>query len=250
MGVPWLKKRAPSGGTNVCRRPRRFLTGPAKIFAAHRDHRARSLDIGVPVVLPARSRGARRRPYDPPMPTPFTDPGAVLSFWFVETAPRQWWTQSPEFDHVVAARFGALHRAASQCELAGWRATPEGRLAEVIVLDQFPRNMFRDDGRAFATDPLALALAQSAVQAGADRALEPQRRVFLYMPYMHSESRIVHETALALFEALGTADNLDYERRHKAIIDRFGRYPHRNAMLGRASTGEEIAFLKTPGSAF
>jgi uncharacterized protein (DUF924 family) len=110
--------------------------------------------------------------------------------------------------------------------------------------------MFRDDGRAFATDPLALALAQSAVQAGADRALEPQRRVFLYMPYMHSESRIVHETALALFEALGIADNLDYERRHKAIIDRFGRYPHRNAMLGRASTGEEIAFLKTPGSAF
>lgn len=184
------------------------------------------------------------------MPTPFTDPGVVLSFWFEEIAPAQWWTKSPAFDRVVAERFGALHRAASQCELAGWRATPEGRLAEVIVLDQFPRNMFRDDGRAFATDALALALAQTAVALGADRALDPQRRVFLYMPYMHSESPVVHETALALFETLGIADNLDYERRHKAIVDRFGRYPHRNALLGRPSTHEELEFLKMPGSGF
>ena len=113
-----------------------------------------------------------------------------------------------------------------------------------------PRNLHRDSPLAFAADPLALALAQTAVALGVDRALDLRRRVFLHMPYMHSESRAIHEEALRLFADVHSVDNLDFECRHKAIIDRFGRYPHRNAVLGRASTPEEIEFLKTAGSSF
>jgi uncharacterized protein (DUF924 family) len=177
-------------------------------------------------------------------------PAAVLSFWFEEIEPRMWWVKSDTFDRTIESRFGAVHRAAGRCELFAWRATPAGRLAEVIVLDQFSRNIHRDTALAFACDPLALALAQEAVAAGADLQVDETRRVFLYMPYMHSESPAIHAAALALFARPGAEDNLDYERRHKAIIDRFGRFPHRNAILGRASTEEEIAFLATPGSAF
>ena len=118
------------------------------------------------------------------------------------------------------------------------------------MLDQFSRNMFRDSPLAFAQDPLALALAQEAVACGADQALSQIERNFLYMPYMHSESPAIHLQAVALFENNGIANSLDYEHRHKAIIDRFGRYPHRNAALGRASTPEELEFLKQPGSSF
>jgi uncharacterized protein (DUF924 family) len=131
-----------------------------------------------------------------------------------------------------------------------WRATPEGRLAEIIVLDQFSRNLFRDSPLAFASDDMALVLAQEAVRTGADQALPQQQRLFLYMPYMHSESRRIHAIALSLFESLGLAENLQYERAHKAIIDRFGRFPHRNAVLGRESTAEELEFLRQPGSSF
>lgn len=178
------------------------------------------------------------------------DAQAVLDFWFTETAPAQWWKVDPGLDRLIAERFGELHAQAARCELFAWRQTPEGRLAEIIVLDQFPRNMFRGTARAFATDPLALALAQAAVAAGADQALPPARRAFLYLPYMHSESRFIHEVALTLFAAPGLESNLDFEHRHKAIIDRYGRYPHRNLALGRDSTVEELAFLKTPGSSF
>jgi uncharacterized protein (DUF924 family) len=177
-------------------------------------------------------------------------PDAILSFWFQEIEPRMWWVKSAEFDRLIESRFGDVHRAAGRCELFAWRATPEGRLAEVIVLDQFSRNIHRDTPLAFACDPLALALSQEAVAAGADLRIEESRRVFLYMPWMHSESAVVHAAALELFTRPGAEDNLGYERRHKAIIDRFGRYPHRNAILGRESTPEEIAFLATPGSAF
>ena len=142
-----------------------------------------------------------------------------------------------------------LERAA-RCELWAWRGTPEGRLAEVLVLDQFSRNAWRDTARAFAQDPLALALAQEAVAGGHDLALPPPRRAFLYMPYMHSESLAVHEEALRLFGQPELAFNLDFERRHQAIVARFGRYPHRNAVLGRASTAEELDFLAQPGSSF
>ena len=177
-------------------------------------------------------------------------PDEVLDFWFDPANEANWWKRSDAFDATIARRFRDLHAAATRCELFAWRASAEGRLAEVIVLDQFSRNLHRDSPRAFAADPLALALAQTAVALGADRALDVRRRVFLHMPYMHSESRAIHEEALRLFAADRSADNLEFERRHKTIIDRFGRFPHRNAVLGRASTADEIEFLKTPGSAF
>ena len=177
-------------------------------------------------------------------------PDEVLAFWFDPASEANWWKRSAAFDAQIADRFGALHAAATRCELFAWRASAEGRLAEVIVLDQFSRNLHRDSPLAFAADPLALALAQTAVALGFDRALDVRRRVFLHMPYMHSESRAIHAEAMRLFAAHHSADNLEFERRHKDIIDRFGRYPHRNAVLGRESTPEEIEFLKKPGSAF
>ncbi len=174
----------------------------------------------------------------------------VLHFWFTETEPARWWTADPAFDAAIAARFGALQRAAHLGELWTWRADARGRLAEVIVLDQFPRNLFRGTAQAFASDAMALALAQEAVAGGHDAALPPQQRAFLYMPYMHSESALVHVEAERLFAALAHGNHHDFELRHKAIVDRFGRYPHRNEALGRASTAEELAFLREPGSRF
>ncbi|MSQ75875.1 MAG: DUF924 domain-containing protein [Rhodoferax sp.] len=174
----------------------------------------------------------------------------VLDFWFTEIDAKQWWTKSAEFDQLIASRFGSLHAAAAGCELYAWRETPPGRLAEIIVLDQFSRNMYRDQPQAFACDALALALAQTAVAAGADAALEMRQRPFLYMPYMHSESPLIHSTAVALFSQGLLESSLASEHHHKAIIDRFGRYPHRNAILGRPSTTEELEFLATPGSSF
>ncbi len=178
-------------------------------------------------------------------------PDDVLRFWFDEIAPKSWWEKSAAFDQRLRERFGALLARAQRCELFAWRASPEGSLAEVIVLDQFSRNLHRDSAAAFANDPLALALAQGAVARGADLALPPARRAFLYMPYMHSESADIHAVALGLFAGDGMdAGNLEFERRHKAIVDRFGRFPHRNAVLGRASTPQELAFLEEAGSAF
>jgi uncharacterized protein (DUF924 family) len=177
-------------------------------------------------------------------------PADVTRFWFEEIAPKQWWTHDPAFDQSIAARFGATHAAATRCELHAWREQPAGRLAEIIVLDQFSRNIHRDDPRSFASDPLALCLAQEAVRLGADRAVPKEQRVFFYMPFMHSESAPIHQWALELFGALGIDSNLEFERRHKAIVDRFGRYPHRNRILGRASTPEELAFLQQAGSSF
>jgi uncharacterized protein (DUF924 family) len=174
----------------------------------------------------------------------------VIRFWFEEIPTSQWWARDAGFDRALAARFGATHDAATRCELHGWREWPAGRLAEVIVLDQFSRNIYRSDPRSFAFDPLALCLAQEAVRVGADRALPESQRVFLYMPFMHSESASIHEWAMKLFGALGLESNLEFERRHKTIIDRFGRYPHRNRTLRRASTPEELDFLRQAGSSF
>ena len=174
----------------------------------------------------------------------------IIDFWFGEIDPKQWWGSDEKLDGRIAERFAAVHAQALQCELYSWRRQALGRLAEIIVLDQFSRNMYRGTARAFAADPLALALAQEAVAAGAAAALEPRHRAFIYLPYMHSESRQIHAVALWLFCEAGLEANLDFEMRHKAIIDRFGRYPHRNAMLGRISSAEEIDFLQTPGSSF
>lgn len=174
----------------------------------------------------------------------------LLSFWFQQNGPEQWWTKDPRFDAAIRSRFDALHGRAVLGDLHDWRDTPQGRLAEIVVLDQFSRNLYRDDARAFAADGMALALAREAVRTGADQAVPPVQRQFFYMPYQHSESRRIHQVAVELFESLGDPECLGYERRHKAIVDRFGRYPHRNGVLGRSSTPEEIAFLREPGSSF
>lgn len=174
----------------------------------------------------------------------------ILNFWFVESSPRMWWSVDSAFDTAIAKRFGTLHSAAVRGELFAWRATPGGRLAEIIVLDQFSRNLFRETASAFASDPMALVLAQEAVAGSHDCGLPSQQRAFLYMPFMHSESRIIHTHAERLFASLGLDDSYQFELRHKAIIDRFGRYPHRNAVLGRESTPEELEFLQQPGSRF
>ena len=177
-------------------------------------------------------------------------PEDVLQFWFGELTASDWWRKDPGLDQRIAARFGTTLAAAARCEFFAWRDSARGRLAEVIVLDQFSRNVHRDSAAAFANDSLALALAQEAVARGCDRELPVPQRAFLYLPYMHSESPLIHEQALRLYAVAGLEQNLDFERRHKAIIDRFGRYPHRNRLLGRASTDEELAFLQEPGSSF
>ena len=178
------------------------------------------------------------------------EPNATLHFWFEELSPKQHFTKDAALDEAIRTRFGATLEAAAQCELFAWRATPEGRLAEVLVLDQFSRNVYRDTARAFAQDALALVLAQELVSSGQDRSLPLAQRSFAYMPYMHSESALVHAQAVALFSQPGMEDTLRFELRHKEIIDRFGRYPHRNIILGRTSTPEELAFLSEPGSSF
>ncbi|QTF93932.1 DUF924 family protein [Halomonas sp. BM-2019] len=178
------------------------------------------------------------------------DAEAVIRFWFEELEPRQWFRQDPALDAEIAAHFAELLAAAGRGELWAWRLTARGRLAEVIVLDQFSRNIHRDTPLAFARDPMALVLAQEAVAHRSDCHLDIAWRAFLYMPWMHSESLAIHDEALRLFDQPGLEENLRFEHRHRDIILRFGRYPHRNAILGRLSTPEELAFLEQPGSSF
>lgn len=174
----------------------------------------------------------------------------VLKFWFEDIDPKMWWAAETAFDDLVRQKFEGLFQQAASGELYSWRVEARGRLAEVIVLDQFSRNMYRSSPRAFAQDPVALVLAQEAVSLGAHHRLSPVERSFLLLPYMHSESRLIHIVAERLYREFAPPANLDFELRHKAIIDRFGRYPHRNEILGRTSTPKEIEFLKQPGSSF
>lgn len=174
----------------------------------------------------------------------------VLDFWFKEMTPAQWWTKDTELDQLITHRFSDLHQQAVRCELYEWREHAHGRLAEIILLDQFSRNMYRDSSRAFSNDPLALALAQEAISAKADSTLSATERSVLYMPFMHSESLKIHQVAEHLFKTKGLDTSYTFELKHKEIIARFGRYPHRNRLLGRTSTPEELAFLKQPGSSF
>ncbi|MCC4799805.1 hypothetical protein BCT30_01910 [Enterovibrio norvegicus] len=174
----------------------------------------------------------------------------VLTFWFEELTPNDWFSKSEELDKQIEARFGDLLEQASRAELFDWRSSAKGRLGEILVLDQFSRNIYRDTPKAFAQDPLALALAQEAINLGIERELSEIERTFMYMPYMHSESQKVHKDAMQLFNSLEDKQSYEYEIKHKEIIDRFGRYPHRNAILGRECTEEETAFLKQPGSGF
>ena len=174
----------------------------------------------------------------------------IYEFWFNECTPEQWFKVDASFDRMISERFSACHQAASQGELFNWRNTPRGRLAEIIVLDQFSRNIFRNKPEAFLQDGMALVLSQEMVTLGMDRELSPIEKSFAYMPYMHSESAVIHETAMNLFDGPGMEENFRFEKAHRDIILRFGRYPHRNKILGRISTDEEEAFLKTPGSSF
>ncbi len=174
----------------------------------------------------------------------------ILTFWFSTETQPHWFAQSDQFDQSLTEQFSETLQQASRAEFWSWRKTAEGRLAEIIVLDQFSRNIFRNTPRAFAQDSLALALAQEAISLDLDKQLSPEQRAFLYMPFMHSESRLIHEYALKLFQRLGNAENLEFEIKHKVIIDRFGRYPHRNQILGRTSTEEELSFLTQPNSSF
>jgi uncharacterized protein (DUF924 family) len=170
-------------------------------------------------------------------------PDDVIRFWFVEHGREQWFGGGPEFDKLLTRTFAVTHGEVARGEAWSWRTTPLGRLAEIIVLDQFSRQIFRGEARAFAYDPVALVLAQEAVAAGADKGLEPMQRVFLYLPYEHSESLVVHEETVRLFTELGLKEPLDFELAHVACLKRFGRYPRRNAALGRVSTPEELEYI-------
>jgi uncharacterized protein (DUF924 family) len=196
-------------------------------------------------------------------------PENVLAFWFgppgsaAEIAGRQrtlWFGKSPANDQAVIERFSATLAAATAGQLDHWIHTPRGRLALVIVLDQFPHHILRDQPQAFATDPQALALSLDALATNEDRQLAPIERVFLYLPLEHAESIDMQERSVSLYEQLAqeAADDeralfdnfLDYARKHLDVVARFGRFPHRNAILGRPSTPDEIEFLKQPGSRF
>jgi len=181
---------------------------------------------------------------------PMTNYQEILKFWFEETPSKLWWSTNLEFDKTITHRFESTLQQAITGELFAWRQEPEGRLAEVIVIDQFSRNIYRNSPLAFAYDPLALVLAQEAIAVGADLSLSSIERSFLYLPFMHSESKIIHAWAEKLYRENGLPDNYQFELKHKAIVDRFGRYPHRNQILGRTSTVEELEFLKQPGSSF
>jgi uncharacterized protein (DUF924 family) len=190
------------------------------------------------------------------------DAQEVLDFWFGgHTDPvygsnrAEWFRKDPAFDDSIRSRFGALIERGLRGELEAWAAAPTSALAQVIVLDQFTRNAYRDTARAFAGDPRALAAARAMVGSRQDEALPPFQRAFVYLPFEHAESLEMQNEGVRLYTRLAAiapehADGLDYAERHRAIIERFGRFPHRNRILGRQSTPEEAEFLLTPGSGF
>jgi uncharacterized protein (DUF924 family) len=169
----------------------------------------------------------------------------VLSFWFLELGPEQWFGKSPDVDARIRARFAALHEHLLATQAAGVQEL-HARQAAIVVLDQFSRNLYRDDARAFAGDAIARRLAHEIVDAGGDAGLPPEQRMFVYLPFEHSESLADQQLSLRLYARLGNAEWSRYAQAHHDLIARFGRFPHRNAVLGRASTPEEIAAMKAP----
>ena len=169
---------------------------------------------------------------------------SIVRYWFEELQPEAWFRKDERVDAAILERFGESYQQLAQIRPEQLQTALEC-LAAVIALDQFPRNMFRGSPRAFATDALALSIAQRAIASGWDQQLTQQQRLFLYMPFQHSEDGAVQTRSIELFTQLGLPDNLDYAQRHKKIIDRFGRFPHRNAVLGRQSTTEELQFVAT-----
>jgi len=198
-----------------------------------------------------------------------TDPESVLSFWFgeidettgVEPSLRaKWMTSDPTFDQLIGDRFGKVLDAAARGELDRWEATARGRLALIIVLDQFSRNVLRGTEAMFASDHKALGLSARGIERGDDQSLACEERMFFYMPFMHSENLEEQRRCVGLFKALVDSagaklrprieEALRYAEQHREIVERFGRFPHRNATLERTSTGEEVAFLRGPSSSF
>lgn len=181
------------------------------------------------------------------MPTTPADALAVVTFWR-DAGPDRWFTKDEAFDRAFADRFGALHRSAAAGALDGWLVTPEGALALVLLLDQYPRNCFRGTPAMYATDAKARQAAAAALAAGHDRAIAPDLRLFLYLPFAHSEDPADQDRSVALIGALGQPHR-DHAERHRGIVRRFGRFPHRNPILGRTMTAEEQQFLDEGGFA-
>lgn len=177
-------------------------------------------------------------------------PAAVLDFWFSDATRPHWFARSDAFDARVREHLGELHARAAAGELDAWAADPRGALALVVLLDQVPRNIHRGTPAAFASDAAAVRVATAVIDAGRDAGLTEEERVFLYLPLEHSESLADQDRCLALMSALPTPLWRDYADRHRVIIERFGRFPHRNAILGRESTPAELEFLAGPGSSF
>jgi uncharacterized protein (DUF924 family) len=167
----------------------------------------------------------------------------VYKFWFIDHGMKDWFGADPEFDAKVHDQFAATFECVARGEAAPWRSSTQGRVAEIIVLDQFSRQLFRGQARAFATDGMALVLAQEAVANGHDQAMNETEQLFAYMPFMHSESIAVHQSAQHLFEATGNTS----AQSHLEVLEKFGRYPKRNAALGRKSTPEEEAYITKSG---
>ena len=174
----------------------------------------------------------------------------ILNFWFVEHGHADWFGGKPEFDAAIAAEFTDTHAAVARGEGWDWRSTAEGRLAEIIVLDQFSRQLFRGQAKAFATDGMALALAQEAVGGGHHHFVPMPNRMFFLLPFMHSESPAMQQESVRLHMALGQPDILKYAQEHAEIVRRFGRFPRRNAALGRESTADEEAYIVSTQGAF
>lgn len=177
-------------------------------------------------------------------------PQEVVGYWCETLTVKDWWQSTPELDSHVHERFAATHLALSREVTPEWRASPEARLAALIVLDQLPRNMYRASPMAFATDWIALREARLALEAGADKGVEYGRRHFFYMPFEHSEDVADQDLSVALFEAHGDEMYLDYAERHRDVVVKYGRFPHRNGFLGRLSTREEATYLAEPGAGF
>jgi len=184
-------------------------------------------------------------------------PQEVLEFWFGKEPGKsraEWFRKDEKFDQEIRRRFGELHASAARRELEAWRASPEPLLALVVVLDQFSRNLFRGDARAFAQDAHARECADQALARGDDLALLPVQRQFLYLPYEHSEELADQDKSVELMRSLEAFEEtrglIEWAVRHRDVVRRFGRFPHRNAALGRASTAEEAEFLRRPGSGF
>ncbi len=168
----------------------------------------------------------------------------ILDFWFSEQASKKWFKSTPQFDEEIRRRYEKTWGLARAGSYDHWEEDPDGALALVIILDQFPLNMFRDDARQYSTEARAREVARHAIEQGFDKKMAPQQRAFLYLPFMHSESLADQEYAMQLYQQAGLDDNLRYARHHHDVVKRFGRFPHRNEALGRESTAEELEYLK------